>query len=338
MQLIYNNQEFINNKSSIFLAGPSYRTYKEMKQKSWRNQAISLLSKYNFDGIIVIPQYRDSKSQKKTFDRKKQIQWQTQCLSKCDLILFWIPRNLKTLPGFTTNIEFGQWMHSDKIIIGSPNNSEKNSYLQERCNMLNIQWHSNLEQMVKNSINVLNRPSKAWFISDTHFGQQRTFELSRRPFKSLTEMDQTLINNWNKKVKSYDIVFHLGDFGEPEFIQYLNGIIYLISGGYDDRYDSQQFINQIKKYKPNIRLIKQNYKIKIKDGEYLKLIHIPEHGQDDGEDFFCYAHVHYQKFKRNGVNVGVDCNNYCPIDLDTVLFFRDAVLKFYDNNVFMEKI
>jgi len=52
-------------------------------------------------------------------------------------------------------------------------------------------------------------------------------------------MDQTLINNWNKCIKSNDIVFHLGDFGEPSIIKYLNGTIYLMTGGYDDRYDTQ---------------------------------------------------------------------------------------------------
>ena len=111
-----------------------------------------------------------------------------------------------------------------------------------------------------------------------------------------------------------------------------------MTGGYDDRYDTQQLIESIQKYKPNIKLIKQNYKLKTKNNQYIKLIHVPQHGINQNNDFFLYGHVHGQKFKHNGFNVGVDCNNYMPVDLDTVLFFKNAVLNFYDNNVFLEKI
>ena len=35
--------------------------------------------------------------------------------------------------------------------------------------------------------------SKIWFTSDTHFSSERTLELSKRPFKSVEEMDKILI-------------------------------------------------------------------------------------------------------------------------------------------------
>mgnify|MGYP001387686297 CR=1 FL=1 len=50
-----------------------------------------------------------------------------------------------------------------------------------------------------------------WFTSDTHFGQQRTLELSRRPFKDVAEMDNTMVKNWNNLVSPKDTVYHLGD-------------------------------------------------------------------------------------------------------------------------------
>ena len=34
-----------------------------------------------------------------------------------------------------------------------------------------------------------------YFTSDTHFGSERTLELSRRPFNSVFEMDETIIKN-----------------------------------------------------------------------------------------------------------------------------------------------
>ena len=41
--------------------------------------------------------------------------------------------------------------------------------------------------------------------------------------------------------------------------------------------------------------------------------------------------------KRNGLNVGVDCHNFRPIDVETIEFYRTAIEKFYDENVFSEK-
>lgn len=71
---------------------------------------------------------------------------------------------------------------------------------------------------------------KIWFTSDTHFRSERTLQLSKRPFNSVEEMDQTMINNWNKVVSEHDIVFHLGDFGNYEVSKRLNGNIILIFG------------------------------------------------------------------------------------------------------------
>jgi len=65
------------------------------------------------------------------------------------------------------------------------------------------------------------RGSKIFFTSDTHFGQQRTLELSKRPFKTVEEMDETMVLSWNSKVKKEDTVFHLGDFGKPSVITQL---------------------------------------------------------------------------------------------------------------------
>ena len=33
------------------------------------------------------------------------------------------------MPAFTTNVEFGYWLHSGKVIYGHPNNAKKVKYL-----------------------------------------------------------------------------------------------------------------------------------------------------------------------------------------------------------------
>jgi calcineurin-like phosphoesterase family protein len=51
-----------------------------------------------------------------------------------------------------------------------------------------------------------------WLTADTHFGHTNILKYCGRPFSSIEEMDETLINNWNNKVNQDDTVYHLGDF------------------------------------------------------------------------------------------------------------------------------
>ena len=49
-----------------------------------------------------------------------------------DIILFYIPRKLPELPGFTTNVEFGMYLakRPENVILCCPHNAEKNRYLE----------------------------------------------------------------------------------------------------------------------------------------------------------------------------------------------------------------
>ena len=52
-------------------------------------------------------------------------------------------------------------------------------------------------------------------------------------------------------------------------------------------------------------------------------------------DFVLFGHIHEkQKVKKFGLNVGVDCHNFCPISLDDVLWYKNAIKLYYDDNVF----
>ena len=80
-----------------------------------------------------------------------------------------------------------------------------------------------------------------FFTSDTHFSQERTLELSKRPFKNVEEMDNAIIDNWNSVVEPNDIVYHLGDFGNVEICKKLHGNIKLILGNYEFDIDKLQY-------------------------------------------------------------------------------------------------
>ena len=81
---------------------------------------------------------------------------------------------------------------------------------------------------------------KIFEISDTHFGHNNVIKYCNRPFKSVEEMDERMIKNWNETVSNNDTVIHLGDFGlgKKEYIssivQRLNGKKILILGNHDN--------------------------------------------------------------------------------------------------------
>lgn len=52
--------------------------------------------------------------------------------------------------------------------------------------------------------------SKVYFTSDTHFYHSNIIDFCKRPFKNVEDMNETLIENWNRVVGQDDIVFHLG--------------------------------------------------------------------------------------------------------------------------------
>lgn len=50
-----------------------------------------------------------------------------------------------------------------------------------------------------------------YITSDTHFGHSNVIKFENRPFKDKEEMDEKLIQNWNRVVQPEDLIFHLGD-------------------------------------------------------------------------------------------------------------------------------
>ncbi len=79
--------------------------------------------------------------------------------------------------------------------------------------------------------------------SDTHFSHKNLINFKRvdgsplRPFSSIEEMDEKLIENWNSVVKQDDKVYHLGDVAmSPKGlgpVARLNGRKILIKGNHD---------------------------------------------------------------------------------------------------------
>ena len=81
--------------------------------------------------------------------------------------------------------------------------------------------------------------STTFVISDTHFFHKNIleFEKEHRPYSSLEEMNEALVDNWNKVVGHSDVVWHLGDvlFGREHFfiLDRLHGRKNLVLGNHD---------------------------------------------------------------------------------------------------------
>jgi calcineurin-like phosphoesterase family protein len=92
--------------------------------------------------------------------------------------------------------------------------------------------------------------NKIWFTSDTHFGHANIIKHADRPFYypgpggNPVEMDEALIENWNRCVQKGDRVYHLGDIALSDRHTFmdlrrrLNGQIYLIRGNHEKTADS----------------------------------------------------------------------------------------------------
>lgn len=160
MKTIYASEEFHKPKFSIFLAGPTPR---DISVKSWRPEFIDALRAKGFRSSVFAPENRVLGS---PYDFDTQIPWEVEGLNKANLVVFWIPRKLDTMPAFTTNIEFGEFMHSKKIAVGFPPNTVNTRYIEKRCEMHEIPLFSTIDSLVsyicKEELKIINMCPKCF--------------------------------------------------------------------------------------------------------------------------------------------------------------------------------
>lgn len=171
--------------------------------------------------------------------------------------------------------------------------------------------------------------SKIFLTSDCHFNHLNIlkYETKSRPFNTIKEMNETIINNWNSVVSNEDTVYVLGDFFMgmldkiDEILPRLKGKVILIRGNHDTK-------NRIKKY--------QEYGIEVKNIDYLEykgrffiLCHFPIENQEfykmiienNSETILLYGHIHSNAPKgyiNGSFHVGVDTNNLTPVLLEDI--------------------
>lgn len=149
MNVIYARQPL---PKSIFLVGPTPR---EKTVLSWRPEALRLIKVSGFDGNIYVPE--DSEwSPKFTYD--DQVEWEWEALMISTVVMVWIPRELATMPAFTTNVEYGYTIKDLNLVIGWPEDAPKNYYLEKLAIRHHLPIYHTLEDTVHAAVMMAERP------------------------------------------------------------------------------------------------------------------------------------------------------------------------------------
>ena len=162
---------------------------------------------------------------------------------------------------------------------------------------------------------------KNYFIADMHFGHNKIIQMCNRPFVDANDMEEKLIENWNKKVTNEDTVYVLGDFcfktskqDAIRILKQLNGKKILIKGNHDKYAGQRDFDECFEKVFVFLQITE--------DKQQIILSHYPiidYAGMYYGAKMI-YGHIHNHYVPhRNMYCVSVECINYEPVTLDEII-------------------
>lgn len=158
-----------------------------------------------------------------------------------------------------------------------------------------------------------------FFTADTHFGHGGALGLFRRPFASIREMDEAIIQRWNQTVDPDDQVWHLGDFAVrrsatsmAQILAALHGRVHLITGNNDGPATAAL---------PGFASV-QSYAELSMEGTHLILCHYPFRSWNrmarGAINLHGHSHGRLKPMPRQ-VDVGVDAWAFRPILLEEIV-------------------
>lgn len=162
-----------------------------------------------------------------------------------------------------------------------------------------------------------------YIIADTHFFDDNIRKYENRPFKSVSDMNESLIKNWNTTVENEDDeVFVVGDFFSDcatdeqvlKVIMSLKGKIILIRGNHD----SDRLVDLYKR--ANVSVIE--YPIIL--DEFFILSHYPMYVSEQMPYANVFGHVHnsptYQTVSKRSACVSVERLGYKPVSFNIIKY------------------
>ena len=161
-----------------------------------------------------------------------------------------------------------------------------------------------------------------WFISDHHLFHANMLKFVDdagkriRPFNSLEEMHEYMVEKWNSVVKDNDYVYHLGDV-TFQYHGKFNEIMHRLKG------DKRLIIGNHDKLK-QAGLLQHFSKVMLWHGfkeEDFTATHMPARldGLRDGH-FNVHGHTHQNNMTDpHYINVSVEVRDYTPVHIDTII-------------------
>jgi calcineurin-like phosphoesterase family protein len=160
-----------------------------------------------------------------------------------------------------------------------------------------------------------------YFTADPHFFHTAVIKYEKRPFETVEEMNEAIINNWNTDITSKDEVYILGDLSlggktvTTELIYKLKGRLYFINGNHDKLNLAQ---------KARFEWVKDYYQLKIQGYTFI-LFHFPIFTWDKKHygSIHLHGHTHTNSHSDwehpNKINVGMDHWSFKPVSLDRIV-------------------
>ena len=167
------------------------------------------------------------------------------------------------------------------------------------------------------AINRDRHAKRSFVISDTHLGHYNIIGYCDRPFETLEEMNETLIQNWNDAIKNNDTVYFLGDlaFGKAHTTDYwldqLNGNILCFRGNHDTS-PNIEFINSAKITLGGMNFYMTHDPMTVDYGWKGWILHGHHHNNHP----YDYPYIHYEN---KTINVSVELTDYKPINVRDLL-------------------
>lgn len=164
-----------------------------------------------------------------------------------------------------------------------------------------------------------------FFTADHHFNHQNVIKYSKRPWFTVEEMNNALIQKWNNRVSKEDRVFVLGDFALANkgtirtIVPQLNGTKILVRGNHDayrSPFYAEAGFHAISPY-PMLYTDKSG----AIDGQFI-LSHEPVNPLAPGL-LNIHGHMHNNEnpkfYAPNHICVSVEMTNYAPVTLKEIL-------------------
>lgn len=141
---------------SVFLAGPTPR--RDCAVASWRPDAVAELARQWMGSAPLTVVSPESRGGRRAAHYDDQVDWETDARARATAILFWIPRDLRSLPGFTTNVEFGLDVGTGRAVLGCPPtcpDPERNRYLIAVARRHSVPVRETLAQTVRAALDLV---------------------------------------------------------------------------------------------------------------------------------------------------------------------------------------